>query len=96
VTYLAIQAVVVKRVIGIGGLAQASSVLRGVVAASLMAAVVYPLGQAASPAVALAIGIPLGALVHFTALRLFFPDDLRFLVSRVLQRRRAVVPVTEP
>jgi O-antigen/teichoic acid export membrane protein len=96
VTYLAIQAVVVKRVIGMGGVAQAVCMLRGVMAASLMAAVVYPLGRAVSPPVALALGIPIGAVVYLTTLRLFFPYDLRFLLSRVWRRRRAaVVAATE-
>ena len=96
VTYLAIQAVVVKRVIGLGGLAQAASTLRGFMAASLMAVVVYPVGQAVSPPVALAVGIAIGAAVYLATLRLFFPHELRFLLSRVRRRRRAaVVAATE-
>jgi lipopolysaccharide exporter len=95
-TYLAIQSVVVKRVIGIGGLVQVVNMLRGFVAASLMAAVVYPLGHAVPPPLALAVGIPTGALVYLVTLRLFFPSDLRFLLSRVSRRRRAaVVAATE-
>jgi hypothetical protein len=72
------------------------NMLRGFVAASLMAAVVYPLGQAVPPPLALAVGIPTGALVYLVTLRLFFPSDLRFLLSRVSRRRRAaVVAATE-
>jgi O-antigen/teichoic acid export membrane protein len=89
VTYVAIQAVLVKRVIGIGVFTQAITILRGVVAASLMAAVVYPLGRAVPPPVALALGIPTGAVVYLATLRLFFPHDLRFLLHRVRRRRHA-------
>lgn len=89
VAYLVIQSVVVKRVIGIGGLAQAVDTVRGFAAAALMAAVVYPLGRAVSPPVALALGIPTGAAVYLATLRLFFPDDLRFLLSRVRRHRLA-------
>jgi O-antigen/teichoic acid export membrane protein len=95
VTYLAIQAVLVKRVIGIGVFTQAVTILRGVVAASLMAAVVYPLGRAFSPPVALALGVPTGAVVYLATLRLFFPRDLRFLLYRVRRRRAAVEAATQ-
>jgi O-antigen/teichoic acid export membrane protein len=97
VMYLAIQAVLVKRVIGIRVLTQAVPILRGVVAASLMAAIVYPVGQAFPPLVALALGIPTGAVVYLAILRLFFRNDLRFLLYRVRRRRRATLgAATEP
>lgn len=81
--YLTIQSTVVRRVIGRDGLSQGLDTLRGVVPATIMAAAVYPLGRAVPPAVALALGIPVGACVYLLALRLLLPADLRFLLSRL-------------
>jgi lipopolysaccharide exporter len=97
VVFLSIQSVVVKRVIGLGGLPQAANSLRGFFAASVMAVVVYLVGSSLPAALALVIGVPTGAAVYFATLRVFFPHDFRFLISRARHRRHAaVLPATEP
>lgn len=88
-TYLVIQSVVVKRALGIGGFVQVVNTLRGLGAAALMAGAIYPVAHALPPAAALPVGILSGAAVYLVLLRLFFPHDFRFLLSRV---RRQQVP----
>ena len=87
-TYMSVQAVVVRRVVGVPCLTQAGDIVRGLGAAMVMAAVVYPIGRAAAPPVALAVGVPVGALVYLGVLRAFFPDDLRFILRLVPERVR--------
>jgi hypothetical protein len=44
-----------------------------------MAAVLYPLGTVLPPGLAVAVGIPLGALVYVALLRGVMPRDYRIL-----------------
>jgi O-antigen/teichoic acid export membrane protein len=90
-TYLVIQSVVVERVIGVGGLTQVINTLRGLAVASLVAAVVYPLGRAVPPPLALVLGVSAGALAYLAAMRLFCSNDLRLLLS-TFRRRRSGAP----
>ncbi len=88
VVYMSIQSVAVRKAVGVPCFTQFTSILRGFVGAILMAAVVYPISKAASPLVALAVGVPVGAVVYVGILRAFFPEDLRYVLQLVPIRLR--------
>jgi PST family polysaccharide transporter len=87
--YLVIQSFVVRRVLGVSCLAQAGSTIRGLFASLVMAALLFPLGRVTSPPVALAVGVPAGAIVYLGLLRIFFNSELKFVVALLPDRLRA-------
>jgi hypothetical protein len=54
-----------------------------------MAALLFPLGRVTSPPVALAVGVPAGAIVYLGLLRIFFNSELKFVVALLPDRLRA-------
>ena len=92
--FLVIQSVVVRRVLGLSCLAQAGSTIRGLFSSLVMAALLYPLGRVTSPPVALAVGVPAGAIIYLGMLRIFFNDELTFVVALLPDRlRRRWIPI---
>jgi lipopolysaccharide exporter len=77
---LALLGVVIGRILGIPWHATFTAGAPALALSALMAAALYPLGTALPPALAVAVGIPFGALVYFALLRRVMPDGLRRLL----------------
>jgi lipopolysaccharide exporter len=89
---LALLGVVIGRVLGIPWYAAFTAGAPALGLSALMAAVLYALAAALSPGVALAVGIPIGAVVYVLLLQRVSPDSFRALARPLLElRRRAVV-----
>lgn len=89
VIYFLFLSAVAGRVLGIAAWATPAQLLPGLAVAAPVAAVVYPIGLALPPAAALAVGLPVAAAVTLALLRLFQPQELDSLVSRVRAARKA-------
>jgi hypothetical protein len=76
---LALLGVVIGRVIHIPWYSTFTAGAPALALSVTMAAVLYPLGTVLPPGLAVAAGIPLGALVYFALLRGVMPRDFRIL-----------------
>jgi PST family polysaccharide transporter len=76
---LALLGVIIGRVLHIPWYSTFSAGAPALALSVTMAAVIYPLGTLLPPGLAVAVGIPLGALVYFALLRGVVPRDFRML-----------------
>ena len=76
---LALLGVVIGRILDIPWYATFTAGAPALALSVTMAAVLYPLGTALPPGLAVAVGIPLGALVYIALLRGVMPRDFRML-----------------
>lgn len=84
---LALLGVVIGRVLDIPWYATFTAGAPALALSVTMAAVLYPLGTALPPGLAVAVGIPLGALVYIALLRGVMPRDFRVLTRPLVGAR---------
>jgi lipopolysaccharide exporter len=93
---LALLGVITGRVLGVPWYAAFTAGAPALGLSALMAAVLYALATALSPGVALAVGIPLGAVVYLLLLRRVSPDGFGMLARPLLRLRRRTVAAGLP
>ena len=93
---LALLGLIIGRVLGIRWYATFAAAAPALALSAVMAGALYGLAAALSPGAAVAVGIPLGAALYLTLLRLVVPDGFEMLVRPVLDLRRRMAATTGP
>lgn len=93
---LALLGLIIGRVLGIRWYVTFAAAAPALALSAVMAGALYGLAAALSPGAAVAVGIPLGAALYLTLLRLVVPDGFEMLVRPVLDLRRRMAATTGP